>query len=79
MRYSIFFPIVVAVVLSSSATFFITKSVCSNSESQVVAYLKEKEARECAEAEKAAYPMGRAAAEKANEQAAEARRRFLAN
>lgn len=45
MRNSILVPILVAVVLSSGTTFFITKSVCSNnSESQVVAYLKQKEA-----------------------------------
>ncbi len=70
MRYSILFPILVAVVLTGGATFFITKSVCSNSESQVVAYLKGKEA----EAEKQ-----READQKMADQAAEARRRFLAN
>jgi hypothetical protein len=71
MRNSILFPILVAVVLTGGATFFITKSVCSNSESQVVAYLKAKEA----EAEKSAYPLGRQAAENASKQAAEAWRK----
>ncbi len=62
MRNSILVPILLAVVLTGGATFFITKSVCSNnSESQVVAYLRAKEA----EAEKAAYPKGREAARKA--------------
>ena len=53
MRNSILVSIIVAVVLTGGATFFITKSVCSNnSESQVVAYLKEKEAEERARTKK---------------------------
>ncbi len=71
MRYSILFPILVAVVLTGGATFFITKSVCSNSnsESQVVAYLKEKEA------EKTAYAKKQMEADReASKRSAEARR-----
>ena|GEM_PF-3725005 len=46
LRFSSIVPLVAVAVISSGTTFFITKSVCSNSESQVVAYLKAKEAEE---------------------------------
>ncbi|PWU10195.1 MAG: hypothetical protein C5B47_02530 [Verrucomicrobia bacterium] len=77
ISFSSIVSLVAVAVISSGTTFFITKSVCSNSkESQVVAYLKEKDARERAEAEKAAYPMGREAAKRADEQMCEARRKL---
>lgn len=52
LSFSSIVPLVAVAVISSGTTFVITKSVCSNSESQVVAYLKGKEAEERARLDK---------------------------
>ena len=72
MKLSVIALIAAAFVVTNVTSIFITKSVTSNSESQVVAYLKEKEVSRKAEIKKQ-----RAASAKVAEQMHQAKKKFL--